>query len=55
MELAYLISEAPIIGVTGSNGETTTTSMIGGKLTALMGNEVFYQDISATASQRLLK
>ncbi|KXT79284.1 UDP-N-acetylmuramoyl-L-alanine--D-glutamate ligase [Streptococcus sp. DD13] len=28
VELAYLISEAPIIGITGSNGKTTTTSMI---------------------------
>ena len=29
VELAYLISEAPIIGITGSNGKTTTTTMIG--------------------------
>ena len=28
VELAYLISEAPIIGITGSNGKTTTTTMI---------------------------
>ncbi|EHJ51547.1 UDP-N-acetylmuramoyl-L-alanine--D-glutamate ligase [Streptococcus macacae] len=28
IELAYLISEAPIIGITGSNGKTTTTTMI---------------------------
>ncbi|MGM0239150.1 UDP-N-acetylmuramoyl-L-alanine--D-glutamate ligase [Enterococcus sp. AZ103] len=29
VELAYQISEAPIIGVTGTNGKTTTTTMIG--------------------------
>lgn len=28
VELAYLVSEAPIIGITGSNGKTTTTTMI---------------------------
>ncbi|TWT12184.1 UDP-N-acetylmuramoyl-L-alanine--D-glutamate ligase [Streptococcus sp. sy004] len=28
VELAYLISEASIIGITGSNGKTTTTTMI---------------------------
>lgn len=29
VELAYQISEAPIIGITGTNGKTTTTTMIG--------------------------
>lgn len=28
VELTYLISEAPIIGITGTNGKTTTTTMI---------------------------
>lgn len=28
VELAYMISDAPIIGITGSNGKTTTTTMI---------------------------
>ena len=28
VELAYQISEAPIIGITGTNGKTTTTTMI---------------------------
>ncbi|GFH42408.1 UDP-N-acetylmuramoylalanine--D-glutamate ligase [Lactococcus hodotermopsidis] len=28
VELAYLISESPIIGITGSNGKTTTTTLI---------------------------
>lgn len=28
VELAYLVSEAPMIGITGSNGKTTTTTMI---------------------------
>lgn len=29
VELAYEVSEAPIIGITGTNGKTTTTMMIG--------------------------
>lgn len=29
IELAYLIAEAPIVAITGSNGKTTTTTMIG--------------------------
>ena len=28
MELAYLVSEAPMIGITGTNGKTTTTTII---------------------------
>lgn len=28
MELAYVVSEAPFIGITGSNGKTTTTTII---------------------------
>lgn len=28
VELAYLISDAPMIGITGSNGKTTTTTLI---------------------------
>lgn len=28
VELAYLISEAPIVGITGTNGKTTTTTLI---------------------------
>ncbi|HEM3726132.1 TPA: UDP-N-acetylmuramoyl-L-alanine--D-glutamate ligase [Streptococcus suis] len=44
VELAYLISDAPIIGITGSNGKTTTTTMIaealnaGNKSAKLCGN-----------------
>ncbi|MDR2464809.1 MAG: UDP-N-acetylmuramoyl-L-alanine--D-glutamate ligase [Streptococcaceae bacterium] len=34
VELAYLVSEAEIIGITGTNGKTTTTTMIGELLTA---------------------
>ncbi|MDR6224801.1 UDP-N-acetylmuramoyl-L-alanine--D-glutamate ligase [Desmospora profundinema] len=29
VEVAYLVTEAPIIGITGSNGKTTTTSLVG--------------------------
>lgn len=44
VELAYQISEAPFIGITGTNGKTTTTTLIfemmkeGGKLPLIAGN-----------------
>ncbi|MBY5026515.1 UDP-N-acetylmuramoyl-L-alanine--D-glutamate ligase [Streptococcus suis] len=44
VELAYLVSDAPIVGITGSNGKTTTTTMIaevlnaGNKPAKLCGN-----------------
>lgn len=44
VELAYLVSESPIVGITGSNGKTTTTTMIadvlnaGGQSALLSGN-----------------
>lgn len=44
VELAYLVSEAPIIGITGTNGKTTTTTLIadilnaGGQSAKLSGN-----------------
>ncbi len=44
VELAYQISEAPIVGITGSNGKTTTTTIlyhmlsIGGKHPLIAGN-----------------
>lgn len=28
VELAYLVSEAPMVGITGSNGKTTTTTLV---------------------------
>lgn len=34
VEIAYAISESPIIGITGTNGKTTTTKMIESLLTA---------------------
>lgn len=58
VELAYLISETPIIAITGSNGKTTTTTMIadvlnhGGKSALLSGNIGFpASEVAMTASQ----
>lgn len=58
VELAYLISDAPIIGITGSNGKTTTTTMIAEVLTAggqsglLSGNIGFpSSQVATTATQ----
>lgn len=34
VEVAYHLTEAPIIGITGSNGKTTTTTWVGEMLTA---------------------
>ena len=57
VELAYLISEAPIIGITGSNGKTTTTTMIadvlnnGGQSGLLSGNIGFpASEVAQTAT-----
>ena len=50
VELAYLISEAPIVGITGSNGKTTTTTMIGQVLTAAGQNGLLSGNIGYTAS-----
>ncbi|MDQ0217173.1 UDP-N-acetylmuramoyl-L-alanine--D-glutamate ligase [Peribacillus cavernae] len=44
VELAYQVSEAPFVGITGTNGKTTTTTLIyemlreGGKLPLIAGN-----------------
>jgi len=44
VELAYQISEAPFIGITGTNGKTTTTTLVfemlkaGGKVPLIAGN-----------------
>lgn len=50
VELAYLISEAPIIGITGSNGKTTTTTMIGQVLTTAGQNGLLSGNIGYPAS-----
>ncbi|RSI45689.1 UDP-N-acetylmuramoyl-L-alanine--D-glutamate ligase [Streptococcus cristatus] len=51
VELAYLISDAPIIGITGSNGKTTTTTMIAEVLTAGRQNGLLSGNIGFPASQ----
>lgn len=59
VELAYLVSEAPIIGITGSNGKTTTTTMIaevlnaGGQSAKLCGNIGFpASDVAQGATEK---
>lgn len=59
VELAYLISEATIIGITGSNGKTTTTTMIadvlnnGGQSGLLSGNIGFpASEVAQTATDQ---
>ena len=51
VELAYLISDAPIIGITGSNGKTTTTTMIAEVLKAGGQNGLLSGNIGFPASQ----
>lgn len=51
VELAYLISDAPIIGITGSNGKTTTTTMIAEVLTSGGQNGLLSGNIGFPASQ----
>ena len=51
VELAYLISEAPIIGITGSNGKTTTTTMIADVLNAGGQHGLLSGNIGFPASQ----
>ena len=56
VELAYLISESPIVGITGTNGKTTTTTLIAdilnadGKVAKLSGNIGFPASDVATKS-----
>ncbi|WP_423216550.1 UDP-N-acetylmuramoyl-L-alanine--D-glutamate ligase [Streptococcus equinus] len=59
VELAYMISDAPIIGITGSNGKTTTTTMIaetlnnGGQSGLLSGNIGFpASEVAQTATNK---
>lgn len=57
VELAYLISQAPIVAITGSNGKTTTTTMIAetfeaaGRSALLSGNIGFpASEVAQTAT-----
>ena len=59
VEIAYMISDALIIGITGSNGKTTTTTMIaetlsnGGKSGLLSGNIGFpASEVAQTATDK---
>ncbi|HBC91248.1 MAG TPA: UDP-N-acetylmuramoyl-L-alanine--D-glutamate ligase [Lactococcus sp.] len=59
VELAYLVSEAPIIGITGTNGKTTTTTLIAeilnadGRSAKLAGNIGFpASEVAATATEK---
>ncbi|MGM9951497.1 MAG: UDP-N-acetylmuramoyl-L-alanine--D-glutamate ligase [Lysinibacillus sp.] len=49
MELAYLVSEAPFIGITGTNGKTTTTTLIFEMLAAGKRNPLIAGNIGTVA------
>ncbi|MCE7794702.1 UDP-N-acetylmuramoyl-L-alanine--D-glutamate ligase [Salipaludibacillus sp. CUR1] len=49
VELAYLISEAEIIGITGSNGKTTTTTYVGEMLKGGQRNPLIAGNIGKVA------
>ncbi len=51
VELAYQVSEAPIIGITGSNGKTTTTTMIAEVLNAAGQSALLSGNIGFPASE----
>jgi UDP-N-acetylmuramoylalanine--D-glutamate ligase len=51
VELAYLISEANMIGITGSNGKTTTTTLIHEMLTADQKNSLIAGNIGTVACE----
>lgn len=51
VELAYRISESPIIGITGSNGKTTTTTMIANVLNAAGQSALLSGNIGFPASE----
>ncbi len=51
IELAYQISEAPFIGITGSNGKTTTTTLIFEMLEAGMKNPIIAGNIGTVACE----
>jgi len=50
VELAYQISEAPIVGITGTNGKTTTTTLIYEVLKAAGLNPLIAGNIGTVAS-----
>ncbi|EHI68660.1 UDP-N-acetylmuramoyl-L-alanine--D-glutamate ligase [Streptococcus ictaluri] len=54
VELAFLVSEAPIIGITGSNGKTTTTTMIADVLNAANQAALLSGNIGFPASEVVL-
>ncbi|KIL73478.1 UDP-N-acetylmuramoyl-L-alanine--D-glutamate ligase [Bacillus badius] len=51
IELAYLISEAPFIGITGTNGKTTTTTLIHEMFKADKKHAVLAGNIGQVASE----
>jgi UDP-N-acetylmuramoylalanine--D-glutamate ligase len=50
VELAYQISEAPLVGITGTNGKTTTTTLIYEMLKAGIKNPLIAGNIGTVAS-----
>ncbi|RST75404.1 UDP-N-acetylmuramoyl-L-alanine--D-glutamate ligase [Siminovitchia acidinfaciens] len=55
IELAYRVSEADIIGITGSNGKTTTTTLIFNMLEEASKNPLIAGNIGTVASEVAMK
>ncbi|ASS75868.1 UDP-N-acetylmuramoyl-L-alanine--D-glutamate ligase [Tumebacillus algifaecis] len=51
VEIAYRLAQAPIIGITGSNGKTTTTTLVGEMLTEANLNPVVAGNIGLALSE----
>ncbi len=55
VEIAYQLAKAPIIGITGSNGKTTTTTLIGKMLQQADKDAIIAGNIGTVVSEKAFK